>query len=136
MTKCKLGAAAASDIASAVMPVFLICSLKRPLLERAVITVLMALGLSATGVVIARAIVAANGSTSRDPMHKAVLQLILCRLEDGLLIAAACAPFLKRPVGHCLHRKFGLPKFQNEAIELNSFHSVVNHPREISSVQT
>lgn len=136
VAKRKLGAAAASDITFAVMPGFLIWSLKRPLLERAVIIMLMALGLSATGAVIARAIVTANGSPSGDRMRKAVLQLILCRLEDSLLIAAACVPFLKRPIGHCLHRKFGLPRFQNEDIELNSFHSVVDQPRETRSIRT
>ncbi|KAH7130865.1 hypothetical protein EDB81DRAFT_660635 [Dactylonectria macrodidyma] len=136
VAKCKLGAAAASDITFAVMPGFIIWSLKRPLLERGVITVLMALGLSATGVVIARAIVTANISANDDRMRKVVLLSILCRLEDGLLIAAACVPFLKRPIGRCLHRKFGLPRFQNEDIELNSFHSVVDQPRETRSIRT
>ncbi|KAH7119438.1 hypothetical protein B0J13DRAFT_532530 [Dactylonectria estremocensis] len=124
-----IGAAAASDVTFAVMPGFIICSLKRPLLERAVIIVLMALGVSAMGAVIARAIITTNQSPSSDRMRKAVLMLILCRLEDGLLIMAACVPFLKRPIGHWLHRKFGLPRFQNENIELNSFHSVASQPR-------
>ncbi|KEY74663.1 hypothetical protein S7711_08429, partial [Stachybotrys chartarum IBT 7711] len=84
----RIGAAITSDILFAITPAFIIWKLKRSLLERAVIIMLMALGVSASGAVIARAIITANRSPMTDSMRNAVMMLILCRLEDSLLIMA------------------------------------------------
>jgi hypothetical protein len=105
------------------MPMFFVWKLNRPLLERILITVLMALGLLATGAAVLKLYyLRAYNLTVNDSLRIMVVLFIWCRIEEFVLIASACAPFLKSPVEQILNR-FGVPMFKNKTRELNSLHS-------------
>jgi hypothetical protein len=108
------------------MPMFFVWKLNRPLLERILITVLMALGLLATGAAVLKLYyLRAYNLTVNDSLRIMVVLFIWCRIEEFVLIASACAPFLKSPVEQILSR-FGVPMFKNKTRELNSLHSTKN----------
>jgi hypothetical protein len=109
------------------MPMFFVWKLNRPLLERILITVLMALGLFATGAAVLKLYyLRAYNLTVNDSLRIMVVLFIWCRIEEFVLIASACAPFLKSPVEQILNR-FGVPMFKNKTRELNSLHSTNNN---------
>ena len=102
---------------------FFVWKLNRPLLERILITVLMALGLCATGAAVLKLYyLRAYNLTVNDSLRIMVVLFIWCRIEEFVLIASACAPFLKSPAEQILSR-FGVPIFENKTRELNSLHS-------------
>ena len=105
------------------MPMFFVWKLNRPLLERILITVLMALGLCATSAAVLKLYyLRAYNLTVNDSLRVMVVLFIWCRIEESVLIASACAPFLKSPAEQILSR-FGVPTFKNKMRELNSLHS-------------
>ena len=106
---------------------FFVWKLNRPLLERILITVLMALGLCATGAAVLKLYyLRAYNLTVNDSLRIMVVLFIWCRIEEFVLIASACAPFLKSPAEQVLSR-FGVPIFENKIRELNSLHSTHNN---------
>jgi hypothetical protein len=89
-------------------------------MERIIIIVLMALGLGATATVIVRSVKSAHQDLAVDPMRARLFVITICRVEDFILISAACLPFLKGPFEQCLHTRFGVKKFLNIAPQLDS----------------
>ncbi|KAH8727381.1 hypothetical protein GQ44DRAFT_677841 [Phaeosphaeriaceae sp. PMI808] len=118
-----LGSAAISDVAFAVMPMLFIWKLNKPRIERVIITILMALGLCAMVPVIIRSVNMARRDSAKDAMRERIFMTTMCRVEDFILIAAACAPFLKSPLERCMQRRFGVGNFYNVPLQLNSIHS-------------
>jgi hypothetical protein len=112
---------------------FFVWKLNRPFLERVVVSVLLALGLCGMATVIARGVNAANAKPGDDPMIQMHLPLILCRLEDSVLIAASCAPFLKGPIERFLGRRFGVSQFSNLPRDLGSIQLATQDGHDIGS---
>lgn len=109
------------DLAFAIMPMFFVWKLNRPLLERILISVLMALGLCATATVAVKIYLATISDTIVVDTYRETLRVCLwCRLEEYLLIASACAPFLKALIERFLSR-LGVAKFMYLTRDLNSF---------------
>jgi hypothetical protein len=122
-----VGASGISDLAFAIMPVLLIRKLNRPLLERTVVGILMALSLCGMATVIARAVLKAASDRTGDNRRQIHLQIIMCRLEDCALIAASCAPFLKGPIEQFIRSRLDLPKFHYLPRGLRSIHVITGH---------
>jgi hypothetical protein len=112
------------DLILAFMPMFLIWRLSRSVVERCLISFLMAMGLFATGAGVMKIM---NAYTyvrmSGDSLREMMPEFLWCRIEEILLIIACSAPLLKSPVGHAL-RRVGFSSFQEKTRELNSFHSL------------
>jgi hypothetical protein len=110
------------DLAFAIMPMFFVWRIDRPLLERILVSVLMTLGLCATASVAVKICLTMRFKPVTD-IDREMLRLFLwCRLEEYLLIAAACAPFLKPPIEWIL-RRLGVAEFMYTTRGLNSFHT-------------
>lgn len=113
----------AGDILCTIMPMFLIWGLIRSVVERCLISVLMALSLSATGAGVLKIIYSKTfDRTSPDVFREMMPVFLWVRMEEVLLVVASSAPLIKSPVIHILHR-LGLPRFQHTIGQLNSFHS-------------
>ncbi|GAB1319829.1 hypothetical protein MFIFM68171_10039 [Madurella fahalii] len=111
------GISIVSDIICAVFPILLIWRLSRSPVEKALISVLMGLGLLAAFAGVFKVLVL----RSFNPMSENVVGDMMpaymwIRIEEILLIIAACAPFLKSPVESLLHRHLGLPLIGAPAI--------------------
>jgi len=122
------------DLLFALMPLPLVWNLTRPLLERILLAVLMALGLCATAVA-ALKIYHMNGfDLTSDFLRTIVEMALLSRVEELVLIVAACAPFLKSPTESFL-RRFNVSGFRSTMQSLNKIvlttndspHLAVNH---------
>ncbi|KAH6668426.1 hypothetical protein B0J14DRAFT_675151 [Halenospora varia] len=98
------------------MPMFFIWSLPRPVMERTLVSILMALGKIAAiaGVMKLHTLKVWN---PREATLRDWVPLLWYRVEEIGLIAAACAPFLKQPTERALGR-FGVTKFGFETITL------------------
>lgn len=119
-----VAAAMFGDLTLAVMPMFLIWKLSRSIVERCLLTFLMALGLVATTAVVMRVVIMHTFDyTSPEKYRDLIPMYFWIRMEEVILIIASSAPLLKSPIEHALHR-FGVPTFQHRTWELNSFHSV------------
>jgi hypothetical protein len=111
------------DFTFAIMPMFLIWRLSRSVIERCLISFLMAMGLFATGAGVMKIMYAYTyDRTSHDALREMMPEFLWCRIEELVLIVACSAPLLKAPVGNIL-AKMGFPSFQEQARDLNSFHS-------------
>ncbi|KAF2672477.1 hypothetical protein BT63DRAFT_196820 [Microthyrium microscopicum] len=84
-----------SDVICALLPVLFIRKINRPLRERIVLIVLMALGLVASGCGIASRIVLGKIFSSRDPAFAGSTLTILAMAELFIGITTACIPCLK-----------------------------------------
>ncbi|KAF5844434.1 hypothetical protein GGP41_001372 [Bipolaris sorokiniana] len=111
-----------SDIVFAAIPIYFVWSLHRPVLERILISTLMALGLlaaTAEACIIYHAYLwNPRESTIRDWMPL----FWWYRVEEIGLIFAACTPFLKPLVERVLGR-FGTSRFRFVTMELDSIQS-------------
>lgn len=110
-------------MAFAIMPMLYIWKLNKSRIERVIVTILMALGLFATVTVIIRSVYHHRIHSAKDPMRYSIFLIIICRVEDFILISAACAPFLKGPLERCIQRRFSVRIFSNVPLQLNSIHS-------------
>ncbi|KAL5592354.1 hypothetical protein FOBRF1_013380 [Fusarium oxysporum] len=118
-----IGVALFGDLTLAIMPMFLIWKLSRSIVERCLITVLMALGLLATVAVIMRLVKMHTLDFASPERFRTLIPIYFwLRMEEAILILASSAPMLKSPIEHVLHR-FGLPMFQPMVRKLTSFHS-------------
>ena len=110
------------DLCFAIMPMFLIWRLSRSIIERCLISFLMAMGLFATGAGVMKIIYAYTyDRTSHDALRDMMPAFLWCRIEEVVLIVACSAPLLKAPVGSMLGR-MGFPRFREQTRDLNSFH--------------
>lgn len=111
------------DIICILMPMFLIWRLTRSVVERCLISFLMALSLFAAGAGVLKIIYQKRfDRTSPDPFRAMTQAFLWCRMEEVLLTVASSAPLIKTPVVHALHR-LGLPMLKQKTMDLNSFHS-------------
>jgi hypothetical protein len=107
---------------------FLIWRLSRSVVERCLISFLMAMGLFATGAGVMKIIYAYTyDRTLDDALREMMPEFLWCRVEEVVLIVASSAPLLKSPVGHAL-KKMGFPSFQEKTRDLSSFHSSYFEP--------
>src|SRR5450756_726686 len=111
------------DLTFAIMPMFLIWRLSRSVIERCLISFLMAMGLFAAGAGVMKNIYAYTyDRTSQDALREMMPAFLWCRIEEAVLIVACSAPLLKVPVGSVLGR-MGFPSFREQTRDLNSFHT-------------
>ncbi|KAH7176227.1 hypothetical protein EDB81DRAFT_897363 [Dactylonectria macrodidyma] len=118
-----IGTAAVSDATFAIMPILFIWKLSRPRIERVLVIILMAMGLCALATVIVRSVNTGRRGSTKDAMRNTIFVITMCRVEDFILIAAACAPFLKGPLERCIHSRFGVPVFHNVPRDLSLIRS-------------
>lgn len=112
-----------SDIMFAIMPMFFTWKLRRPLTERALVSLLLALGFFATATVAIRLhYQIVYNSATNDTFHKMAVLFTWCRIEECLLIAAACTPFLKSSIDRFLAR-LSISTFKDTTGHLNSPHT-------------
>jgi hypothetical protein len=110
------------DLTFAIMPMFLIWRLSRSVIERCLISFLMAMGLFALGAGVMMIIYTYTyDRTSPDALREMMPVFLWCRNEEVVLIVSCSAPLLKAPVGSVLGR-MGFPSFQEQTRDLNSFH--------------
>ncbi|PMD29424.1 hypothetical protein L207DRAFT_405146, partial [Hyaloscypha variabilis F] len=84
------------DLTFAIMPIFLIWRLSRPVIERCLIYFLMAMSLFATGAGVMTNIYAyPYGRDSPDRLIEMMPLFLWCRIEGCVLIVACSAPLLK-----------------------------------------
>ena len=94
-----------SDFICALVPVVLIHRLSRSRVERTLISVLMASSLMASGCGIAKLYyMITYDFNNPDGLYAAVPEYFWCRVEEAIIIIAACVPLLKSPVERLLHR--------------------------------
>jgi len=111
------------DLTSAIMPMFLIWRLSRSVVERCLISFLMAMGLFATGAGVMKIIYSYTyDRNSHDALREMMPEFLWCRIEETVLVVACSAPLLKAPIGTVL-QKMGFPSFREQTRDLVSFHS-------------
>ncbi|KAH8728547.1 hypothetical protein GQ44DRAFT_675982 [Phaeosphaeriaceae sp. PMI808] len=102
-----------SDLAVAIMPVFVIWKLSRSCVERCLISVLMMMGLMAGTTEVVKLVYANTFRYSSADVFRTIVPLFFwTRLEESALLFSASAPLLKAPIEGALHR-LGLPAFHN-----------------------
>ncbi len=115
-----------ADIVCATLPILVIRRLSRSSVEKALVSFLMGSGLFASGAVGARIYYQTICDYAEpDSLRQEVPEYMWCRIEEIVIILAACAPLLKTPVEQFLHR-LGFPKFRNYPRELNVVVSASN----------
>lgn len=111
------------DLTLSIMPIFLIWTLNRHVLERLLICVLMGLGFCATAAGVLKVIYMKTSDFTSPDTFRAMMPIFLwCRIEECLIVAASSVPLLKAPIERCLHR-LGFPTFQNSVRDMESLHS-------------
>jgi rhodopsin domain-containing protein len=110
-----------SDLMFAIMPMFFTWKLKRSLIERTLVTLLLALGLcaTATGAVRLHYQIEYNKG-SHDFFRKMAVLFAWCRVEECVLIVAACMPFLKSQIERIVARLI----FKDKTGGPNSVHTI------------
>jgi len=119
-----------SDFVCAAAPLFIIWRLSRSTLERVFVMVLMASCLLSTVCGIPRVYsLATYDFGASDPFWALIPQFFWCKMEEGVIIIAACVPLLKGPIERVLER-WGVPTFGLPARDLNTFRSAVSGSKE------
>ncbi|RYP44821.1 hypothetical protein DL768_008753 [Monosporascus sp. mg162] len=107
-----IGIGMVGDMMFTVMPMFFIWKLQRSLVERCLISFLMAMCLFATAAGIPKIIYSEKfDRTSPDVFREMMPVFLWCRLEEVILVVASSAPLLKASIEGVLV-KLGMPKFQ------------------------
>jgi hypothetical protein len=120
LTSAIVGIAMFSDLACAILPICLIRNLTRSLVEKILTSILLASSLLASGVGIAKLYFTATYDfSSPDGFYLMVNMFIWSRLEESLIIIAACAPLLKCSIERGLKR-LGVRGFQAPLRDLNT----------------
>jgi hypothetical protein len=94
------------DLTMALLPLHLLWKLRRPRRERILIGVLMAMGLLATGIAGMKMTFFTSTNTG-DGLRDTVESSTWAKLEEIVIIIAACMPCLKRPAERML-KHFGV----------------------------
>lgn len=99
---------------------FLIWPLSRSVVEKTLISILMASCVIASGLGIPKIYyVLTFDFGNPDHYYLLIPEFFWCRMEEAVVIIAACAPLLKSPVERFL-RRLGLPGFQTPTREMNA----------------
>ncbi|KAH9207946.1 hypothetical protein DL95DRAFT_312816 [Leptodontidium sp. 2 PMI_412] len=104
------------------MPIILISMLSRPLLERILVSILMASGFFATAGVIVRLCLSKSANQNPNLLRSILRIAFWCRIEESVLTIGACVPLLKSPIQKILGR-LGVPSFKNMTRDLNEIDS-------------
>ncbi|KAK1828755.1 hypothetical protein QBC39DRAFT_415621 [Podospora conica] len=118
-----MGLSILSDLICSALPMFLVWRMSRSAVEKTLVIVLMASCLLATacgGPKVYYMVV--YDFRSSDFFWQLAPELLWCRLEETIIIIAACAPLLKGPVERLLGR-FGLPTFGPTVRDINRISS-------------
>ncbi len=119
LTNAATGCAILADIVCATLPTLIIRRLSRSAVEKGLLSLLLASGLLASGAVGVRAYYqSACDFSAPDALRHEVPEYLWCRLEEIIILLAACAPLLKTPAEQLL-RRLGLPTFRTPPRELN-----------------
>jgi len=114
-----------SDFTFAVLPIALVWKLSRSAVERLLLSVLLGLGLVAFGTGIIKLLTQYSFRIdSPDIMETMMPMYTWSRIEEIVIIIAACAPLLKAPIEGMLHSRLGLPRFYPSARGINTVHSL------------
>ena len=112
-----------ADALFAVLPMFVIWRLGRPLLEKMLISILMVLGVFAmTAVAFKLYYLRHYDPKSPDPFREILNYYIWVRLGEVIINIVACAPLLKVFIENGLHW-LGLPRFFNSVRDLATLQS-------------
>ncbi|KAF2180004.1 hypothetical protein K469DRAFT_593422 [Zopfia rhizophila CBS 207.26] len=103
-----------SDIVFSLIPISFLTKIHRPLREKIIIGILMALGLVASGASIAKTVAVGQFGISKDNMYNSVQIGMWSCLEEQIGFIAACVPCLKNPLQRVLGH-FGLLSSSNYA---------------------
>ncbi len=97
-----------SDLICATIPIFIMWRLSRSLVERILVCALMASSLLASAIGIPKLyFMATYDFSSPDGFYLMVPEFFWCRMEESIIIIAACAPLLKNPIERAL-QAFGI----------------------------
>ena len=108
-----------SDLVFAIIPIFLIKNLNRSLVEKILVGILLTACLLASGVGIAKLYyMVVFDFSSKDGFYLMVDEFFWSRMEESVIIIAACAPLLKCPIERLLKR-MGVSGFEVPTPELN-----------------
>lgn len=108
-----------SDLICATIPIFIIWRLSRSLLERVLVCILMTSSLLASAIGIPKLyFMITYDFTSPDGLYLMWDEVFWSRMEEAVIIMAACAPLLKSPIERVL-RRMGLPTLKVPERELN-----------------
>jgi hypothetical protein len=110
------------NLTFAIMPMFLIWRLSRSVIERCLISFLMAMGFLALGAGVVMIIYTYTYErASQDALREMMPVFLWCQIEEVVLVVSCSAPLLKAPVGSVLGR-MGVPQLSraNEGFELLS----------------
>lgn len=114
-----------SDLICTAMPIFVVWRLSRSVIEKSLVIVLIASALIATACGIPKIYhLVTYDFGSDDGLWHLVPEFFWCRIEEAMIIIAACAPLLKGPIERCL-RRFGLPLFESQPRTLSRIGTVV-----------
>ncbi|KAH7137052.1 hypothetical protein B0J13DRAFT_506928 [Dactylonectria estremocensis] len=117
------GVSIAGDLVFAIMPITLIWNLNRSVLERCLISFLLASGLFATAAAATRLFyIRTLNYNSSDVFREIMPTFFWCRIEEVTLIAASSLPFLKIATEDILC-KLGFPGFRYIERALQAYHS-------------
>lgn len=108
------------DLWCSIIPLFLIWDLNRSILERCLLSVLIALGICAAGAMTTTLVLLKSLRHSHAAFRKYFAIYTWCLVEETTLIVASSAPLLKAPIERVLYR-WGFPKFHNIPRELGSY---------------
>ena len=97
-----------SDVLFAVMPIALVWRLSRSPVERLLLSVLLGLGLLGVVTGAIRVVTLSSFHLGSENVVADMMPVYLwSRIEEIVIISAACAPLLKGPIEGILHRRFG-----------------------------
>ena len=98
------GISIVTDVVFSLLPIVFLRKLNRPLRERLVLGLLMALGLTATLASILKVTLLYNYRNTRDPYWDSIPLSLWWQLEQNISIIASCIPTLKSPFEKALRR--------------------------------
>jgi len=111
-----------SDVVFAVIPIFFIWPLNRPVIERVLLCMLMGFGLCAATAGSFKLYYIRTWKYGEEAVSQTVSVYMWYRVEEISLIAAACAPFLKGSIESLLNR-INVPQFKFVLPSLKSINS-------------
>ncbi|KAK5651370.1 hypothetical protein OQA88_12527 [Cercophora sp. LCS_1] len=114
-----------SDLLCAVLPSLLIWRLSRPVAEKLLLSVLMGLCLVATLAGMFKVLALKSyDPTSENVVRDMMSAYMWIRIEELVLIIAACAPLLKRPIESLLQHGLPVPWFRSREKTLESIETL------------
>ena len=113
-----------SDVIAAILPMLLIWRLSRPLIEKLLLSLLLGLVFVGVGAGIARILTLKSFNLESENLVGDMMPLYMwTRIEEIVIIIAACAPLLKVPIERVLHQWFGFPWFNPTTRDLRTVHT-------------